>query len=483
LRQAGFQPNNFRDFMRVDMVRRQLSKSLMGSEFTLENEAKSTHLMQQQTRNIRFVNVSSAKFIEQVEVTDEQVLTFYQANISQFDTQQKLSLAYVELKLEDLMTNIEVSEEELVEYYTQNQANYRIDEERQTSHILFESIEEDPDIEAQAEDVLAKVLAGDDFAVLAKTFSSDTFSAENGGDLGWFGKGIMDPAFEEATFALVNKDDVSAVVKSDFGYHIIKLTDVKPEQISAFDEVKESIIIEVKTAKAEEEFYIVQQDIAEAAFEIPDNLDQVAELAGKPILTTSLFSRNNAPVEVSNPKVLADAFSAKLIEDRFNSEVIELSQTHIILVRVAEYEPQRTQSIDEVTAQISQTLSTQDAQQAARDWANDVKTKLANNEDVSSQLDTLEVSWEEQKNVSRTDSALSRNVVEAVFKLAANEINVIDLVAGDISLLQITQINPAVEADEQQLTTLQEALATNKSQVLYGAIVESLKAQADIEIY
>ena len=224
LRQAGFQTNNFRDYMRVDMVRRQLSQSLMATEFALTSEAKAAHLMQQQTRDIRYVNVPAAKFLEQVNITDDEILTYYQSNISQFDTEQKVSLSYVELVLGDLLPGIEVSEEELAEYYQQNLADYRTDEERQAAHILFESAEEDETIAEKAEEVLAKIKAGEDFAGLAKLFSTDTFSAENGGDLGWFGKDIMDPAFEDAAFSLENKGDVSGVVKSEFGYHIIKLT-------------------------------------------------------------------------------------------------------------------------------------------------------------------------------------------------------------------------------------------------------------------
>ncbi|GAC20912.1 SurA N-terminal domain-containing protein [Paraglaciecola arctica] len=483
LRQAGFQTNNFRDYMRVDMVRRQLSQSLIATEFALTSEAKTAHLMQQQTRDIHYVNVPAAKFIDQVKVTDDEILAYYQSNISQFDTEQKVSLSYVELELEDLLPTIKVNEEELTEFYQQNLGDYRTDEERQAAHILFESSEQDETIAAEAEEVLAKIQAGEDFSELAKTFSSDTFSAENGGDLGWFGKGIMDPAFENAAFSLVNKGDVSAVVKSEFGYHIIKLTDVKPEQVTAFENVKEEITNKVKTFKAEERFYEISQRISEVAFEVPDNLDEVADIAAKAISTTALFSRNNAPEVVSNPNVLASAFSAELIEDGVNSEVIELGSNHIMVVRIAKQEPERTKAMEEVKDQIQQTLSAKAAQQAARDWALDVKTALSDGEDVNAKLAALELSWEDKQGVARNDAALSQTIVEALFKLSATDTSVVDLVNGDISLVQLVQVNSGTEANAQQLASLQNRLASNKSQILYGAVIESLKAQADIEIY
>ncbi len=483
LRQAGFQTNNFRDYMRVDMVRRQLSQSLMGTEFALVGETKAAYQMQQQTRDIRYLNISASKFVDQVNISDDEILDFYQSNISQFDTQQKVSLSYVELVLDDLLSSIVVTDDELTEYYQQNLFDYRTDEERQAAHILFESADENDEISTKAEEVLAKIEAGENFAELAKTFSSDTFSAENGGDLGWFGKGIMDPAFEEAAFALVNKGDVSGVVKSDFGYHIIKLTDVKPEQVNPFENVKQEITLKVKTLKAEERFYEISQRISEVAFEVPDNLDEVADLAGKSISTTDLFSRANAPDVVSNPNVLSSAFSFELIEDAVNSEVIELGRNHIIVVRVAEHEPERTKTIEEVKEQIQQTLAAQSAQQAARDWALELKEALDNNEDVNPKLAALELSWEEKQAVTRNDSALSQTIVDALFKLSAKYTSVVDLITGDISLVQLTQVNSAAEANSQQLTSLQNRLASSKSQMMYGAVIESLKAQADIEIF
>jgi peptidyl-prolyl cis-trans isomerase D len=483
LRQAGFQTNNFRDYMRVDMVRRQLSQSLMGTEFTLTSEAKEAYLMQQQTRDIRYLNVPAAKFIENVNISDDEVLAYYQSNIIQFDTEQKVSLSYVELTLEDLLPTIDVKEDELVEYYQQNLVDYSTEEERQVAHILFESVEQDQIIVAKADVVLAKIKAGEDFSELAKTFSSDTFSAENGGDLGWFGKGIMDPVFEEAAFTLVNKGDVSTVVKSEFGYHIIMLTDVKSEQVIAFENVKEEITDKVKTYNAEERFYEISQRIAEVAFEMPDSLDEVQDIAGKAINTTALFSRDSAPEAVSHPNVLASAFSSELIEDAVNSDMLELGSNHIMVIRVSEHEPERTKVIEEVQEQILKTLSAQATQLAARDWALGVKTDLALKQEVDTKLASLELSWEEKQGVTRNDASLSQIIVDASFKLSAADSSVVDLINGDISLVQLTQVNSALEANDQQLLSLQNRLASSKSQILYGVVIESLKSQADVEIF
>jgi peptidyl-prolyl cis-trans isomerase D len=483
LRQAGFQTNNFRDFMRIDMVRRQLSQSLMGTEFALSSEANSAFIMQQQTRDVRYLNVPAAKFLAEIEISDDEILNYYQSNISQFDTQQKVSLSFVELTLKDLLPDINVSEEELLEYYQQNIIDYSTDEEREVAHILFESAEQDDAIVAKAEEVLDKIQAGENFSELAKTFSSDTFSAENGGGLGWFGRGIMDPVFEDAAFTLANQGDVSGIVKSEFGYHIIKLIDVKSGKVNDFENVKEEITLKVKTYKAEDRFYEVRQRIAEVAFEIPDSIDEVAGIAGKEIITTDMFERANAPEALSDPNVLASAFSFELIEDAVNSKVLELGSNHIMVVRVAAHEPERTKSIEEVDQDIQRNLSAQATQRAARDWALIVKTALSEGSDVSDKLAALELSWKVQKAVTRNDANLSQNIVDALFKLSVTDTSVVDLATGDISLVQLSQVNAAAEANVQQITSIQSRLASSKSQALYGAVIESLKAQADIEIY
>jgi peptidyl-prolyl cis-trans isomerase D len=483
LRQAGFQTNNFRDYMRIDMVRRQLSQSLMGTEFSLSSEANSAFIMQQQTRDVRYLNVPSAKFLAEIKISDDEILNYYQSNISQFDTQQKVSLSFVELTLKDLLPDIDVSEDELLEYYQQNIIDYSTNEEREVAHILFESVEQDDAIVTKAEEVLVKIQAGEDFSELAKTFSSDTFSAENGGGLGWFGRGIMDPVFEDAAFTLANQGDVSGIVKSEFGYHIIKLIDVKSGKVNDFENVKEEITLKVKTYKAEDRFYEVRQRIAEVAFEIPDSIDEVAGIAGKDIITTDMFERVNAPEALSDPNVLASAFSFELIEDAVNSKVLELGSNHIMVIRVADHEPERTKSIEEVEQDIQQNLSAQATQRAARDWALIVKTALSEGTDVSDKLAALELSWKVQKAVTRNDANLSQNIVDALFKLSVTDTRVVDLVTGDISLVQLSQVNAAAEANVQQIRSLQSRLASNKTQVLYGAVIESLKAQADIEIY
>ncbi|GAC10630.1 peptidyl-prolyl cis-trans isomerase D [Paraglaciecola chathamensis S18K6] len=486
LRQAGFQPNDFRDYMRVDMTRRQLSNALLGSEFTLLEETTQAYKLQQQTRDARYLTVPADMFKGDVTVSQSDVENYYQANITQFDTQQQVSLAYVELSVDDLLAGIEVSEDEAEQYYEQNIQDFRTQEERRASHILIEFGDDQQKAEQQAEDILAKINNGEDFAELAETFSSDTFSAENGGDLDWFSMGMMDPAFEDAAFALQNVGDVSDVVESEFGFHIIKLTDVKPEETSPFADVKEDVIAKLKAERAEEEFYAKQLRMAEVAFETPDTLDEVAAIAEVDVKTTVMFSQDSAPQAVNYPNVVSQAFSDELINDQVNSDVIELEDNHVMFIRVADYEAQRTKSLDEVSVEINDILLAEQAQQAAKEWAETVLSDIQSQQDVSDKLQTKGIEWQEQNAVTRNASQVSPAVVTALFKLTDGEESngqVVELFNGDVALVQLLEVNEGADLPSSDAPALQNRLTTMRAQFTYSEFINALREQADVEIY
>ena len=486
LRQAGFQPNDFRDYMRVDMTRRQLSNALLGSEFTLLEETTQAYKLQQQTRDARYLTVPADMFKGDVTVSQSDVENYYQANITQFDTQQQVSLAYVELSVDDLLAGIGVSEDEAEQYYEQNIQDFRTQEERRASHILIEFGDDQQKAEQQAEDILAKINNGEDFAELAETFSSDTFSAENGGDLDWFSMGMMDPAFEDAAFALQNVGDVSDVVESEFGFHIIKLTDVKPEETSPFADVKEDVIAKLKAERAEEEFYAKQLRMAEVAFETPDTLDEVAAIAEVDVKTTVMFSQDSAPQAVNYPNVVSQAFSDELINDQVNSDVIELEDNHVMFIRVADYEAQRTKSLDEVSVEINDILLAEQAQQAAKEWAETVLSDIQSQQDVSDKLQTKGIEWQEQNAVTRNASQVSPAVVTALFKLTDGEESngqVVELFNGDVALVQLLEVNEGADLPSSDAAALQNRLTTMRAQFTYSEFINALREQADVEIY
>ena len=484
IRQAGFQANSFKDYMRTEMTRQQVARALLGSEFALPGEAQSAYLLQQQTRDAKYLTVPAGPFAEQVVLTDDELNEYYQANLSDFDTEEQVSVEYVELRTTDILPSIEATEEEAQTFYQQNMTNYKNDEERRASHILIEFGDDKDAAKTKAEDVLAQVNAGDDFAELAKTHSVDTFSAENGGDLEWFGRGVMDPAFEEATFELANVGDVTGVVESAFGYHLIKLTDLKAEETTPFEQIKDEIYQQVKQDKAAEEFFALQQRMAEIAFEVPDTLEDVAAEVNSEIKQTSLFTRNTAPQPINGAPALTAAFSDEVLLDKVNSDIIEVADGHVLVLRVKEHEVERTRSLDEVKSEIETVLTGEKAQQLAKEWADGLLASLGASEDIAAQLQEKNLEWTEQAAVTRFGTAVNPDIAEELFKLApANNKAVVEMSNGDVGLVELIKVNNAQDAEEPQLVSLQQRLQSTRSQTMFSDLIESLRSKADIALY
>jgi peptidyl-prolyl cis-trans isomerase D len=226
--------------------------------------------------------------------------------------------------------------------------------------------------------------------------------------------------------------------------------------------------------------------MAQVAFEMPDSLDEVAAIANKKIQTTELFPRN-APLQVaSDARVLNAAFSDELLQDHVNSDVIELGDNHVIVVRVAKQEPQRTQSLDEVSGDIELALLVEKSQLAAKTWAKEVLAQIRAGEDVTPKLAEMDIQWQEQQGVARVGSSLELSVVEKLFQLsldAMHNSDVVDLSNGDVALVQLTKVNPASAIPDGEELGLRKRLASTRAQFAYGEFIGSLRAQADVTIY
>ncbi|NMH58975.1 SurA N-terminal domain-containing protein [Alteromonas ponticola] len=484
LRQNGFKPADFRNYLRVQLTREQLTRALTATSFTLPSEAEQAFKLQQQTRDARYLQISAEPFAESVEVSEDDINNYYQANITAFDTEEQVALSYVVLSVDDLKQDVDVSEDDVNQWYQDNKGRFVTEEQRRVSHILIEFGDDQDQAKQKAEDLLGKVNDGESFAELAKAHSDDAFSAENGGDLDFISPDMMDPAFDEAAFSLKSEGDVSDVVESEFGFHIIKLTELKPESVTPLEEVRETIEEQIATDRATEKFFELQNRMAEVAFEMPDSLEEVASIAEVKVETTGLFTRNTPPAPINTPNAIERAFSDELIQDRVNSDIIELDDNTVAFIRVREHEPQRTQELAEVKEGIEATLRDQKAQKAAEAWALNVAEKLNANEDISEMLAEQNVEWQTAEQVSRQGGQLARNMVDVLFTLSLDDKrrDVTLLTSGDVGLVELVKVNHADNPDAATLASFRQRMATMESQQTYQSFVEALREEAEVSI-
>lgn len=371
LRRAGFSPDTFAEYMRRELVREQLLNALQTSEFTLPGEVQVQGELFTQTRDIRTVAIDFEEFAKNVELTDEEIQDYYKANQDNFTRPEQAKVAYIELSAEALKTQIEVSDEEVQKYYDEHLDKYSSEEQRRVAHILVEG-----DDEAKAQAILDELNNGAEFATLAEEKSDDFGSAEIGGDLGWIERDVMDPAFEEAAFALENVGDVSELVKSDFGYHIIKLEELKDSVAKPFADVAAEIKQELVDQKAVDKFYELQNELERVAFEYPDSLDDASKAVDQEVKTTGFVSQADAPEVLRNPAVMQAILSPEVKEDGLNSEAIEVAPEHIVVVRVEEARPETVLPLDEVKDQVVTELSRVKGEQGALELGTKVVAAL-----------------------------------------------------------------------------------------------------------
>lgn len=485
LRQNGFQPSGFRDYMREQMTREQLARAITVSDFSLAVEVENAFALQQQTRDAEYLIVDSAPFLAGVELSDEEVNAYYQANLSRYDTQEKVNLEYVLLDVENLKVGVSATAEEIEQSYQENIAFYRAEEERRVAHILIESGDDEAAASAKIEDVLEQINQGGDFAELAKQFSDDIFSAENGGDLEFITQGLMDDVFDEAAFAISAVGETSDIIQSDVGFHIIKLTDLKAESVTPLAEVSEEISAQIIADKATDIFYELQSEMANLAFEVPDTLEDVAGVANLSIEETGLVTAAMVAAPINVPAVTAKMFDAEFIEEGLNSDIIALNDTQVVVVRVAGHEASRTQTIDEVRPTILARLRAEKAQLAAFDWANTVVEQLSNDETPDLMTGDVTLDWQTQASVARTGSELPRELVDTLFTLgesAENNIDISDLSTGDVGIVKLLAVNTPDAISGEESASLTQQLSATSSQANYQSFIDSLRAAADVKI-
>ena len=484
LARAGYTPAEFAEYMRDQMTRQQLVQAINGSSFSLQHQVSKMLALQGQTRDAKSLTIDVAKYQETIAVTPEEIQGFYDANLSTFDTQEQVKLAYVTLSVADLAPLVSISSAEIADYYTQNIALYTSEEVRRVSHILFESSSDAVAARAKAEAALVQAQAGLDFPTLAAELSDDIVSAEEGGDLGEINLADYEGPFGEAVSSLTSEGEISGVVETDFGFHIIKLTQFKPAIVSNLEDVRASIENDLRLNKATNRFFALQQDMARLAFEEPDSLESVAEATNRPIIETAFFEANRLPAGVNYPQLADIAFSSQLVNDRMNSDLLELGDDLVMVARVSEHNPQRTRALDEVTAQIQSMLKTQKAQEQALTYAEKIQAAMVNDEDLIPLLDEHELTWAEHSALVRTSNELPAAMVSAIFELAPvapHNSKVVSVNDNSVGIVLLVAVNESEQNDETMQANIQQRLANMQGQQTYQNFVAALREKAEVK--
>lgn len=359
LRRAGFSADSFAEYLRKDLLRNQVVTALQGSEFVLPTEVSIQSKLITQQREIQSLVLNVADFSKKANVSEDEIKAYYSDHQDTYTRPEQMKVSYLELSAEQLKKSIKITDKEAEKYYHAHLDKFSSKGQRKVAHILIK------DDKAKAESILAKLKGGADFATLAQENSEDIGSAKSGGDLGWIEKGVMDPEFEKAVFDLKEKGDVSEIVKSDFGYHIIELENVKQAQAKPYSEVVASIKSDLLDEKAVDQFYKLQTKLESVAFESPDSLNESAKAINGTVQKTDYISTDNAPEILQSQSVAKALESADVKQDGLNSEVLEVAPEHVVVVHVDNVRKEMVLPLEEVHAEVKQSVAKTKGEQDA----------------------------------------------------------------------------------------------------------------------
>ncbi|HET7204463.1 MAG TPA: SurA N-terminal domain-containing protein [Steroidobacteraceae bacterium] len=496
LRQQGRSESEFEREFRRDLESNQLRNAIAVSSFVTPAELQRRVALEGETREVAYAVIPAAAYAAQVNVTPEAVAAHYEKNRSQFMTPESVSLQYLQLNLAEIAASVEVTEEGLHRFYEENAARNETPERRKASHILVESGSDDAAAKKEAEELAARVRAGEDFAKLAREHSDDVGSKAAGGDLGWATREAYVPEFSAALFGMKDKGEITGPVRTQFGYHIIRLEDVETAHVRSFDEVRAEIEPEYRRDQAQNLFYEQSQQLADESFAALTELDSVAKKLGMTVQTVENFTRQAGGGALGNDrKIIEAAFSEEVLQERQNSPPIQLGDESVVVLRVAAHRPSQQRPLEEVRDEITAQLREEGARKAAEEAAAALAKRVNAGESfvdaatAAGATPTPPQAVRRTGPVSETAAPVAPELVKAVFQAPrpAGEGKVsagtATLASGDQAVFVVSSVRAgtvdATAATELPLRAQQTAQV--RAAVEFSAYMEELRRTSKIE--
>ncbi|HYE35723.1 SurA N-terminal domain-containing protein [Methylocaldum sp.] len=489
LSSQGLSPAQFVAQVRRALLMEHYQRGLLDSAFVTPNQVAALFRLRNQEREIEYLKIPLKK--SNRAISDAEIEDYYRKNLPAYQNPERVSIEYIAVRLDDIAKQTQVTEDDLHNLYEEQKANFTSDERRKISHILVAVDSEGGEVAEksaltkinQIQDRLAK---GEDFAKVAKETSDDPVSAQNGGDLGVITKGAMEQNFADAAFAL-KQGELSKPVKTSFGYHLIKVTELSPAKIKPFEEVKDELLNTFQRNAAENKFYEQGQTLTELSYEHPDSLEPAAKALNLKIESTEYFTREAGDGIASESAVREAAFSEDVLNGR-NSDPVELGNEKAIVLRVKEHQPASDKPLAEVKEDIIGKLRADDALQETRKQAEDLLRQVQQGVPLTVLAKEYGVSVSKEPALRRDAKSLSPALTNAVFKAARPAAQqpvaaTVELENGDQAVFNLISVkDSASQGDSKEAEAARQFLVKNAAQREFSSFVAQLRQLADVYV-
>jgi peptidyl-prolyl cis-trans isomerase D len=474
LRLNGYTPSEYESVRSKELTQNQIKYNLLDSAFMLPSQLEKLQNLNDQQREFSYIKLSADDYTSKVNVDEKSVEDYYNNQKESFFTPEQAKIEFVELSLAEVAKTIKVTNDELLGLYEDEQARFTTEEERQAQHILLTTQE-------NANKVLDLLNKGGDFSKLAAQYSQDTGSKDTGGDLGLFGRGVMVGAFEESAFSM-QEGDLSGLVKSEFGYHIIKLNKIQAGTVKSFDSVKSELTQLYTESQAQKDLYNLTEQLANLAYEA--NLEEVSSQMSLKINTSDFFDRDSTKLDA---KIVAAAFSDVVLNKGENSEVLELDKNRFVVIHLKQKLPQRQKTFKEVKGEINTHLT----RLLAKTFVDNIATQIATSSKVGDlkAVDQLmsknSLKWEAIGWVKRDTTRADTSIVNKVFALPKPKTDPVfsaqSLDRRNALVINLTGVK--ISKSKASKANLEKVLLGFESNEVFVNILQTLRAKAEIKVF
>lgn len=484
LANQNMSPLMFEAKLRDELLGQQVRDAYVQSGFAAHGVVGNIIRLNEQQRMVSVSTLSFQPYLAQAKVDEAMLKEYYEQNQKEFQVQEQAKVEYVRLAVDDLLNKVEVSAEQIRKHYDEHPNDFGTPEERQAAHILITVAGTAPQADqdaarANAERLLQQVRqdpAG--FAKLARQNSQDPGSATNGGDLGFFGRGMMVKPFEDVTFAL-KQGEISELVKSDFGYHIIKLLAVKPSKRQPFDAVREDILNKLRQQKATNLFAELAEKFSNTAYEQSDTLQPVADLSGAKIEQSGWLVKGTPAGGLWTESLLQAIFSDETVKNKRNTAAIEVAANTLVTARILEYKPASVRALDEVQQMIRQRLLRQQALELAAKQGRLLLEQLQRGEKPA-------LRWAADRPVTRAQhDGLDMDMVRKIFQADATRLPQYagaEMAQDGYMLVRINAVKDAANPDDAKRADYAQQMRQLTGEEMFSAYLSGVRQQADVKV-
>lgn len=484
LRNNGYTPAYFKQWTHRELLVDQLHVAIAGSDFVTPAELKAQAGLQQQQRSFRYATLPIAGLADKIDVTDADIKTYYDAHAKDFMSDERVKLEYIELRAQDYFPPLD--EAAVKAQFDREMANYKPRVERHAAHIEIRIGAQRNEAQALelARSIEQKLKAGEDFAKLAAQYSDDIGSKNNGGDVG-VSTGDAFPAPFEAALAQLAPGQVSEPVKSETGFHVVKLLDQQTAERPTFEQRKAEIAQNMQQSAAQPELTKNVEKLRDLVFNA-DGLKGPAEEVKAKVQVSDWLDRKSTDPVLGNPKVIAAAFGKEVLKDGNNSDVIELAPDHYIVLRLKEHVDAEPKPLDQVRPAIVATLKQERANAQLTAAAQQLIEQVRKGGDFAQLAGQQGLALKSVEKTTRGSGAAAPELLRAAFALpkTAKEksIDSLQLANGDIAVLQLQDVAEGVpdSLTPTQRDILQAQLRQNASVAGFAAFMEGIRAKAEI---